>query len=478
MRSLNIRSNIRSSTQIKGPEQERSAAIVIVGNGIAGLTAALEARRLAPDAHIVIVSEQCHPTINTPSLKQFAFGKLEREQLLTYPSETEKAKNIQVIHGRVEKIQAQCKEVLLAGGGTMSYGSLLIATGSVPNKLPAHLPGQDFDGVLMLHRLQDYVDLRRRLNEVDTAVVIGSGAHAIETVSGLLQLGIKTHWLIRGKTCLSRMLDKHAAALLLKRMEQAGAIIYTETEAIGIAGRIGTAAGVVTNQQRVIPCQVVLVCTGTRPMTTLAEQCSSPMLFERTRGILVNNQLRTNVPGIYAAGDVAAVHNPLTGTHEARAQWYAAVVQGCTAAKAMTGQALSDLPSFGVPWHATRLGELSLLMVGNPQARVQGGSTLTATHKGCYRRLSMVDDRLVGYLSLGSTQADGLAIKRLIDEGHSLRMVQETLLRGTFDARRFFAEQHSSSVFALTTSGRVPVVSVTPPALPVVRPFAAAPGYP
>ena len=474
MHSLNIRGNRSAFSQPHSSRQVPGADIVIVGNGIAGLTAALEARRLAPEKRIVIVTEQPHPTINTPSLKHYAIGKLEREQLLTYPLGTERTKGIQVLHSRVEQIAAQQKEVILADGSSLGYGSLLIATGSTANELAASLPGRDFDGVLILHRLQDYVDLRRRLNEVTATVVIGSGAHAIETVTTLLHLGIQTHWLLRGKTCLSRNLDEEASAQLLQRIEHAGAIIHQETETIGIAGHIGGVAGVVTNSQRVIPCQLVLICTGSNPVITLAEHCSLPMMYNRNRGILVNNQLRTNVPDIYAAGDVAAVHNPFTGIHEVRAQWYAAVVQGCTAAKAMTGQSLAALPSFGVPWHATRLGELFMLTVGSPKAQVPGSITLTNRRKGTYSRLTMLDDRLIGYLSLGNVQADGLAIKRLIDEGHSIRKVKDTLLKGTFDARRFFAEQHSTSVFAMTTSGKIPVVSITPAELPVVRPFAAA----
>ncbi len=107
-----------------------SADIVIVGNGIAGLTAAVEARRLAPDMRIVMITEQCHPTINTPALKQFATGKLEREQLLAYPVGTERSQRIQVLHGRVEEINAQSKYVCLQGGGYIGYGVLLLATGS------------------------------------------------------------------------------------------------------------------------------------------------------------------------------------------------------------------------------------------------------------------------------------------------------------------------------------------------------------
>ncbi len=115
MRSFTLRSSNSSFAQTKGAGQEHRADIVIVGNGIAGMTAALEARRLAPDKRIVIVTAQCHPTINTPSLKQFALGKLEREQLLTYPLGTERAKGIQVIYGRVEEIRAQRKEIALGG---------------------------------------------------------------------------------------------------------------------------------------------------------------------------------------------------------------------------------------------------------------------------------------------------------------------------------------------------------------------------
>src|SRR5712692_651139 len=430
-----------------------SADIVIVGNGIAGLTAAVEARRLAPDMRIVMITEQCHPTINTPALKQFATGKLEREQLLAYPVGTERSQRIQVLHGRVEEINAQSKYVYLQGGGYIGYGVLLLATGSTANGLPENLPGRDFDGVLTLHRLQNYLDLRRRLNEVDEVAVVGGGLHAIETVTSLLHMGIQTHWFIRRKTCLSRVMDQRASAVVMKHIEKAGARIHCETEVVGIVGSVGTVAGVVTTYNQLISCQLVLVCTGTRPVTTLAEHCTQPMMYERDRGIFVNNQLRTSVPGIYAAGDVAAINNPQTGVHEIRAQWYAAVVQGCSAAAIMTGQHPSTVPPFGVPWHATRIGELAMLTVGNPLGRAEGSITLADSNKGTYRRLSLLDDRLIGYISLGTARSDGLAIKRLIDEGHSIRALKEPLLKGTFDGRKYFSQQHSTTVIAMTTGG-------------------------
>lgn len=430
-----------------------SAEIVIIGNGIAGLTAAIEARRLAPDKRIVMVTEQSHPTINTPALKQFAIGKLTREQLLAYPAGTERAQRIHIVNARVEEIHAQSNYIGLAGGRGFGYGSLLIATGSAATGLPEGLPGRDFDGVLTLHRLNDYLDMGRRLNEVEEAVVIGGGTQAIETVVCMLYWGIRVHWLIRSDTFLPRMLDRPASDMVLERMQRAGAKVYTEAEVIGIIGRVGAVAGVVTNQHQLLPCQLVLVCTGTTPVTTLVTRCDLPM--KHKRGILVDDQLRTSVPGIYAAGDVAALRDPQTGEFAPRAQWYAAVLQGRIAAAAMTGSAPHE-EGFGVPWHATRLGELSMLSVGNPIQWHDTATTLTDSSKGSYRRLSIVDDRLVGYLSLGPSQPDGLAIKRLIDEGHSIRDVKKALLKGYFDARKYFSRQRTYAAQYMVNTGKLP----------------------
>ncbi|HEX9130906.1 MAG TPA: FAD-dependent oxidoreductase [Ktedonobacteraceae bacterium] len=429
------------------------AEIVIVGNGIAGLTAAVEARRFAPDKRIVVVTEQNHPTINTPALKQFAIGKLTREQLLAYPAGTERAQRIHVINTRVEEIHAQSNYVSLSGGRGFGYESLLIATGSAARGLPANLPGRDFEGVLTLHRLNDYLDMRRRLSEIEEAVVIGGGSHAIETVVSMLYWGIRVHWLIRSDTFLPHMLDRPASDMVLERIQRAGAKVYTETEVLGIVGRVGTVAGVVTNQHQLLPCELVLVCTGTTPVTSLAKHCDLPM--KHKRGILVDDQLRTSVRNIYAAGDVAALQDPQTGSHAPRAQWYAAVLQGRRVAAAMTGSAPHE-EGFGVPWHATRLGELSMLSAGNPLQWLDTATTLTDSSKGSYRRISIIDDRLVGYLSLGPSQPDGLAIKRLIDEGLPIRDITKALLKGDFDARKYFSRKRTYAAQYMVNTGKLP----------------------
>ena len=440
-----------------------SADIVIVGNGIAGLTAALEARRLAPEARIVIITEQSHPTINTPTLKQFAVGKLAREQLLAYPAGTEQARRIHVINQRIEKIKAQGKFVCLSNGQEFGYDSLLLATGSTPLGLPEYLPGRDFDGVLTPHRLSNYLDLRRRLREVKEAAVIGGGIHAIETVMSLLHHGIRIHWFIRGKTFFPRMLDCAASAMVLESSRRAGARVYTETEVVGIVGKVGAVAGVVTNDGELIACQMVLACTGTVPLTMLAESCDARIAHKH--GIIVDDQLRTSIHDIYAAGDVAALENPQTGVYERRAHWHAATLQGRVAAAIITGHDELAI-RFGVPWHAADLGGLSMLTVGDPLGETEAVECLTSSSKGHYRRISVTDDRLIGYLSLGPTQPDSLAIKRIIDEELPVGKIKKALLKGDFDARQYFSQQLTGAIHTMVITGKLAVANPLTHVLP------------
>ncbi len=136
----------------------------------------------------------------------------------------------------------------------------------------------------------------------------------------------------------------------------------------------------------------------------------------------------------------------------------------------ITGTA-TEMPFFGTPWHATRIGDLSILTVGNTISPVPGMQIYSDDSKEGYRRLAVINDRLVGYLSLGPTQPDGLTIKRIVDEEISLRDVGEALLKGTFDAHRFSTQRHTRAVKALKA---MPTVNTPAPdtsaGLPAIKP--------
>jgi NADPH-dependent 2,4-dienoyl-CoA reductase/sulfur reductase-like enzyme len=431
------------------------ADILIIGNGIAGITAALEARNLAPDKRIVVITNQTHPTINTPALKQFAVAKLNREQLLAFPAGTERTNRIHLVNATVEEIHPRSKYVLMDGKRGFGYDSLLLATGSHPTGLADNIPGRHFDGVLSLHRLPDYMNLRRRLPEVSEVVVVGGGVHAIETVIGMRYWGLEVHWLLRGNTFMRGMLDDESSDIVLEHMREKGVQIHLQTEIAGVVGRMGCVAGIITNQQEMIPCQMILSCIGTRPVTELADHSTIPI--KHKNGIIVDDKLRTSVRDVYAAGDVAALRNPQTGKYETRALWYAAAFQGRIVGAMLAGRNDLAIQPFGVPWHATHLGELCMLTVGEPMKQGSNVVTLTDNNQTGYRRLAIVDNRLVGFLALGNKQPDdSLAMKRIVDEGLPIRDVVKSILKGQFDAREYLSKARSRVAEGMITTRQLP----------------------
>jgi NAD(P)H-nitrite reductase large subunit len=454
-----------SEARTSGRRAERAlragyADLLIIGNGIAGLATAAEARQYAPDAEIVIVTAQNHPTINTPALKQFGAGLLELEQLLAYPPGIERQLGIGVINTRAERLNTSARQVQLTSGHTIKYGRLLLATGAQPTALPPTCPGRNFDGVLTLHRLEDYLDLRRRLPAVSSVVVVGGGFHAAETAIMLHHWGVRVTWLIRGSTILSRQIDEHASQVLLQHIKRSGIDIRLETELAGIVGRIGTVAGVVTTNNDFLPCQLVLVCIGTSPAVSLAEGTS--VTLNTKHGLKVNERLQTTVPDIYAAGDVASVLDPQTGQHQPRAQWYSAFQQGRVAAAALTGAAFPSearASVLGCFWHATQLGDLSILLAGAPMLTERDhrdNEVLTNGSSNFQRRIVVRDNRLLGYMAVGPRKPGGLAIKRLIDEQLDIRDIKRQLLSEDFDVRNFLVNRRLSALQSGSVGRAIP----------------------
>lgn len=421
------------------------ADLVVIGNGIAGCVAAMETRSYAPDAQIAVITEQNHPTINTPALKQFGAGKLELEDLLAYASGTEQQLGIRVVHQRATKIEPSHHLVRLANGGAIQYRSLLLATGSRAVSLSADTPGRDFDGVLKLHTLGDYLDLRRRLPATSAAVVIGGGYHAAETAMMLRRHRLKVTWLVRGRGLLPQQLDTAASDLLLRQVRRHGVEIQLETEVAGVVGRMGIVAGVITNANAFIPCELVITAIGTRPDTALVED--TPLISSARQGIQVDDRLRTATRDIYAAGSVAAILDPQTGRCDPRGQWYFAVQQGRLVAAAITGATISDQAAMGAVgsfWHATQLDRLNVLAAGAPmlsQRENPDNEVITNGSASFFRRVVVRNGHLVGYLAVGGSQVGGLSIKRLIDERINIDGIRRKLVSDDFDVRSFFTNR-------------------------------------
>lgn len=445
----------RSSLSARfGPSSSSTnhADLLVIGNGIAGCIAAMETRQHIPDAHILMVTEQNHPTINTPALKQFGAGRLALDQLLAYSAGTEQQLGIGVIQQRATQIDPASHQAHLADGRTLSYRNLLLATGARASELPKGMPGRDLDGVLKLHTLSNYLDLRRRLPSASSVVVIGGGYHAAETAMLLRRHRLKVTWLIRGRSLLPRQLDPGASDLLLRQVQRHGVEVCLETEAAGIVGRMGIVAGVITQDNRFISCELVIAAIGTQPDVTLAHGTS--LMAHEGHGLMVNGRLQTTARSVYAAGAVAAVLDPQTGAYDSRGQWYFAMQQGRLAAAAIAGAPISEdaaTAAVGNFWHTTQFEKLNVLVAGAPMLSEREHShneVLTNGSGAFYRRIVVRHGHLVGYLAVGASQVGGLGIKRLIDERIDIEEIKGDLLTEDFDLRKFLTQRR---LHALTT---------------------------
>lgn len=422
------------------------ADIVIVGNGIAGFAAAMEAREHAPHATISLVTDQNYPTINTPALKQFGRGVISLEQLLAYPAESANQLHLAIIHGRVTRLHPQQHHILLGTGEKVTYGKIVLATGTYPVRFADTMPGRTLDGVIYLHTLEHYLDLRRRMPEVNSAIVIGGGYHAAETALLLAHQKITVHWLIRRKTVVNSQLDSAASDMILDEVQRAGVHVHRETEIAQITGYLGKVTGVVVNTGEHIRAQLVVGCVGVKPDLSLAARVEHKL----TCGIPVDEHLQTSSPDVYAVGSVACIRDPQTGQHTSRGQWYTVFHQGRYLGAALAGAYISEASArgaLGAFWHTTRLERLNIVTVGLT-VPPSGYEVHTTTTGDNYRRVVLKDDKLVGYLSAGTDQPSGIGLKTLIDEQVDVRGIWPKMLTDNFDLRSFLMERHLDTLIA------------------------------
>ena len=271
---------------------------VIIGGGVAGITAALDlARKNAGEIHVYTDEE--YPYYYRPQLTEFLVGTLPLNKLLRRSLSWFSDNGIQVHLGQpVTRIQTAAKSITLENGENVAYDKLLIATGSMPFIPP--IKGIDKVGVRTWRTLEDTLELEKKALMCHDVVVIGGGLLGLEAARGLKVFCGQITVLEFFPRLLPRQLDIEGAGLLQHFVESLGiqVIVGAKTEEILGEGRI---TGVRIQEGRIVPCQSVLVAAGVRSNAQLAEDAG----IATDRGIIVNDQMETSVPDVYAAGDTA-----------------------------------------------------------------------------------------------------------------------------------------------------------------------------
>lgn len=409
-------------------------SFLIIGNGIAGITAAETLRTELPDASIGIIADDDQPVYFRPALKDFLAERVHEEKLWARPPGFYQQQQIHFLVDHVARILPDQHMVVLRSGGRVHYGRLLLATGA--QALSLTCPGADLAGVTTLRTLDDYQQIQERLTAVRRVVVSGSGTLALETVETLRGRGFHVTHLLRKRLLWSEVLDATASDLVMQEEQRAGVDIRLECEIASIEGAHGSVTAVMTGSGERIPCEIVLIAIGIVPNVDYIQASG----IACRRGVLVDEYLRTNAPDIYAAGDVVESVIAETGRTRLVGQWYPAIQQARAAAYSML-DLLDTARPFRIDtfYNATFLYGLPFASVG--VTNIRGYRELVADPQPrIYRKLLLCDDVPVGLLSLGHRKHT-LAFKRAIDHQVNLSEVRAKLFDDDFDLAGWLDER-------------------------------------
>jgi NADPH-dependent 2,4-dienoyl-CoA reductase/sulfur reductase-like enzyme/nitrite reductase/ring-hydroxylating ferredoxin subunit len=304
------------------------SSIVIIGGGAAGLAAADMLRREGYSGRITMLTADSDPPVDRPNLsKDFLAGSAPDDWMPLRPPNwyTERKVDL-VVNARVTSIDTTQKRVTTEAGNTYDYGSLLLATGADPIKLP--VAGATADQVLYLRTFADSKAIVAKAASAKQVVVVGASFIGLEVAASLRARNIAVHVVAPDKVPFERTLGPRIGEFVRKVHEEHGVVFHLGETVAHVEGNHVTLSGGQT-----LEADFLVLGVGVRPSVALAEQAGLSM----DRGITVDEYLQTSAPDVFAAGDIARWPDPHTGERIRVEHWVVAERQGQTAARNMLG---------------------------------------------------------------------------------------------------------------------------------------------
>ena len=308
-----------------------SKKVIIIGNGIAGITCARHIRKQS-NFDITVISSESKYFYSRTALMYIYMGHMKQEHTKPYEDFFWEKNRINLIQAHVQQISSAENNIQLSDGTKLDYDFLVIATGSKSNKFG--WPGQDLQGVQGLYNLQDLQTMEQHTKDIKHAVVVGGGLIGIETVEMLLSRNITVSFLIREKSFWDTILPKEESEMINKIILHHKVDLQLGTELKEIKSHnAAKVTSVVTSKGEEINCGFVALTVGVSPNISFVNDSG----VETDRGILIDNNFRTNIENIFAIGDCAQFKTPLDGRNPLEQVWYTGKMHGETAAKNIVG---------------------------------------------------------------------------------------------------------------------------------------------
>ena len=328
---------------------------LIVGGGLAGVSAADALRAQGAPGTITLVSGEAEPPHDRPPLsKEFLRGERTIDQVLLHPPKYYAANRIRLLLGRPAlALDPDARELHLADGESIQYDRLLLATGGRPRKLG--VPGETMRGIYELRTLAEAERIRAAASESRCPVVVGAGFIGMEVAASLTARGLPVTVLNMDERMWPASMPASVAELIQQDFEARGVRFRHLTRVIGFDGVKDELQAVSTNQGDVAA-DMVVIGAGIQLNTELAAAAG----LQLADGIVVDEYLQTSAPAVFAAGDVASFPNPL-GERRRVEHWDNAVAQGRLAAANMADM---RVPFAHVPYFWSDLFDTTINVVG------------------------------------------------------------------------------------------------------------------
>ncbi|MDX9980725.1 MAG: FAD-dependent oxidoreductase [Lentisphaeria bacterium] len=374
---------------------------VVLGAGIAGVSAAEAIRQRSPAARVVLLNGEEGMPYYRLNLTRFLAGEIGHDSMPIHGPEWYGEHAIELRSGaRTERLEPATKTLVLADGETLAYDRLVLALGSHPFLPP--IPGSDLPGV---HALRTSGDAEAILAAAQDGpcVVIGGGVLGMETAAGLARRGVAVTLLESHAWIMPRQLSEPAGAVIEGHLAEIGVKLRKQARTAAIEGN-GKVETVRLDDGTVLPARLVVLATGVRPNTHLARRAG----LDVDRGVVADQHLRTSDPDIFAAGDVAEHNGCLYGT------WAISQFQGTIAGANAAGaeQVFANLPRS----NTLKVLGLDLLSVGD--FAVSDGSYDSRIERDGQRFAQFVfrDGRLLGAILIGHGSCHA-AVKKAVETG-------------------------------------------------------------
>lgn len=395
---------------------------VIIGNGPAGVIAAETLRKHDSVGRIFLIGDEPEPPYSRMAIPYLLVGNIGEEGTYLRKDKDHFARlKIDLVHGRVNKVGPSGRKIRLADGNEIGYDRLLIATGSHPVAPP--IPGMDLPGVYPCWTLENARAIARLAKPGARVLQMGAGFIGCIVMEAITNNGVDLTVVEMGNRMVPRMMTEGAGGLIKQWVEKKGVRVYTSTKVEAIEKGIGDLLRVRLSSGEVLEVDLVISATGVRSNIGFLEGSR----IKTEIGVLVDEQMRSNIPEIFAAGDVAQAKDFSTGKMMVNAIQPNAADQARVAALNMLGKSTCSRGSLAM----NVLDTLGLIASSFGQWwGAEGGehAELKDEENFRYLRLEFDGDVLIGATSLGLTQHVGV-LRGLIQTKVHLGEWKEHLLK-------------------------------------------------